>query len=73
MKSFSERNPLIIGAIGIGLLVVAVVVSLQYDKLPFYPKGKTYSAYFSRGRRYRTGYRRAGVRRQGRQGDRRRA
>lgn len=47
MKSFSERNPMIIGAVGLGATVVLVLAALQYDKLPFFSDGKTYSAYFA--------------------------
>jgi phospholipid/cholesterol/gamma-HCH transport system substrate-binding protein len=47
MKSFSERNPVVIGAIGVGLVVGLVVVATQYNKLPFLKGGKEYSAYFA--------------------------
>jgi phospholipid/cholesterol/gamma-HCH transport system substrate-binding protein len=47
MKSFSERNPLIIGAVGVGLVGAVVLGALQYDKLPFVAQAKTYSAYFT--------------------------
>jgi phospholipid/cholesterol/gamma-HCH transport system substrate-binding protein len=47
MKSFEERNPLIIGAIGLGLCLAIVVAALQYDKLPFFSAGDGYSAYFA--------------------------
>ena len=35
MKSFSERNPFVIGAVGLLLTSGIVVGSLNYDKLPF--------------------------------------
>jgi phospholipid/cholesterol/gamma-HCH transport system substrate-binding protein len=47
MKSFSERNPLIIGAIGVALTIAVVIGALQYKALPFVNSGKTYSAYFT--------------------------
>ncbi|OYN76242.1 MCE family protein [Mycolicibacterium sphagni] len=47
MKMFSERNPLIVGAIGIAVLAVLMVAALQYKSLPFFDSGKSYSAYFS--------------------------
>ena len=47
MKPFSERNPLRIGAIGIGVIVALMLLSLNYDKLPFFNKGTTYAAYFA--------------------------
>ncbi len=47
VKSFSERNPLIVGAIGVTVVAVAMVGALQYKSLPFFNNGQTYSAYFS--------------------------
>ena len=47
MKPFSERNLLVIGAIGLAVTVGIVVGALQYDKLPFLNQGKEYSAYFA--------------------------
>ena len=47
MKTFSERNPLIIGAIGLGITFTLMLLALNYDKLPFFNTGKTYSAYFA--------------------------
>ncbi len=47
MKPFSERNLLVIGAIGLALTIGIVVGALQYDKLPFLNQTKEYSAYFA--------------------------
>jgi phospholipid/cholesterol/gamma-HCH transport system substrate-binding protein len=47
MKPFSERNPLAIGAVGIGITLGVMGLSLVYDKLPFLPHGKDCSAYFA--------------------------
>jgi phospholipid/cholesterol/gamma-HCH transport system substrate-binding protein len=47
MKPFSERNPFLIGAIGIGITVTLMVLSINYDKLLPVNRGKTYSAYFA--------------------------
>jgi phospholipid/cholesterol/gamma-HCH transport system substrate-binding protein len=47
VKPFSERNLLLIGAIGLAITVGIVVGALQYDKLPFLNQGKEYSAYFA--------------------------
>jgi len=47
MKRFSERNPLIIGAVGLTLVFGLVLAALEFDKLPFFSSGKTYSAYFA--------------------------
>jgi phospholipid/cholesterol/gamma-HCH transport system substrate-binding protein len=46
MKSFSERNPVIIGLIGITAVVAIALAALNYQKLPFLSQGKEYSAYF---------------------------
>lgn len=43
MKTFSERNPFIIGAIGLGAVFTLMLVSLNYDKLPFFHSDRTYS------------------------------
>jgi phospholipid/cholesterol/gamma-HCH transport system substrate-binding protein len=45
MKSFSERNQMVIGVVGLTLTAVIVVVGLQYKNL-FIDTGKTYRAYF---------------------------
>jgi phospholipid/cholesterol/gamma-HCH transport system substrate-binding protein len=47
MKTFSERNPFVIGAVGVGIVVAVTAVALNYDKLPFLDQDKTYSAYFA--------------------------
>ena len=47
MKPFAERNPLIMGAIGLGLTAGIVVIALQYDKIPFINQANDYSAYFA--------------------------
>jgi phospholipid/cholesterol/gamma-HCH transport system substrate-binding protein len=49
MKTFSERNPIRIGAFGIGIVLALLLLSTNYDKLPFVNSGKTYSAYFAEG------------------------
>ena len=46
MKPFSERNQLVIGAIGLALTIGIVLGSLNYDRLPFL-QGKEYSAHFA--------------------------
>ncbi|MGA8127654.1 MAG: MlaD family protein, partial [Mycobacterium sp.] len=47
MKPFSERNPIRIGLIGVGFILALMLLSVNYDKLPFFSKGATYSAYFA--------------------------
>lgn len=47
MKSFAERSPLMIGTVGLGLTLAAVVASLNYEKVPFVDQNKHYSAYFA--------------------------
>jgi phospholipid/cholesterol/gamma-HCH transport system substrate-binding protein len=55
MKSFSERNPMIIGTVGIVAVAGVVVGALQYQKLPFLNQGKNVSAYFADAGGLRTG------------------
>jgi phospholipid/cholesterol/gamma-HCH transport system substrate-binding protein len=47
MKSFAERNPLVLGAVGIVITAGMTVAALEYDHLPFVDSGTTYSAYFA--------------------------
>jgi phospholipid/cholesterol/gamma-HCH transport system substrate-binding protein len=47
MKLFSERNPLIVGAIGAVLTAAAVLTALFYHQLPFVHPTKQYVAHFS--------------------------
>ncbi|HTI73506.1 MAG TPA: MCE family protein [Mycobacterium sp.] len=47
MKTFSERNPLVVGAIGVAATISVVLGALNYGKLPFVNSNKTYSAYFN--------------------------
>lgn len=47
MKPFRERNLYLIGAIGSAVVVVLMVLSFVYTSLPFFSKGKNYSAYFA--------------------------
>lgn len=46
MKSFAERNRLVIGTVGIVLVAGAVAAALQYQHLPFLDQGRTVAAYF---------------------------
>jgi phospholipid/cholesterol/gamma-HCH transport system substrate-binding protein len=55
MKSFSERSPKVIGAIGVALTAVVVVSGLQYKKLPFFESNRQYSAYFAEAGGLRSG------------------
>jgi phospholipid/cholesterol/gamma-HCH transport system substrate-binding protein len=55
VKYFSERNPLLIGALGVGIAVAVVTVALQYDKLPFINDEDHYAAYFVEAGGLRTG------------------
>lgn len=41
-----ESNPVRTGVFGIVLVICVVLVSFGYSKLPFYPQGKVYDAYF---------------------------
>jgi phospholipid/cholesterol/gamma-HCH transport system substrate-binding protein len=45
-KPFYDRNRLLIGAVGIGVTVVLMFVSVNWKSLPFVDQSRTYSAYF---------------------------
>ena len=47
MKSFSERSPFVIGAVGVALIAAMVWLPLNYTKLPGLQAGQSYSAYFT--------------------------
>jgi phospholipid/cholesterol/gamma-HCH transport system substrate-binding protein len=47
VKSFEERNPFIIGAVGVALTAGVALAALNYDKLPLFSQNKDYSAYFA--------------------------
>jgi phospholipid/cholesterol/gamma-HCH transport system substrate-binding protein len=47
MKLFSERNPMVIGAVGLVAVAAVVLAALQYQKLPFFNQGRNVSAYFA--------------------------
>ena len=55
MKLFSERNPMVIGAIGLTAVTVVVLAALEWQKLPFLNQGRTVSAYFADAGGLRTG------------------
>jgi phospholipid/cholesterol/gamma-HCH transport system substrate-binding protein len=47
MISFQERNPFIIGAVGVAITALVAVGALNYDRLPFFNDARDYSAYFA--------------------------
>jgi phospholipid/cholesterol/gamma-HCH transport system substrate-binding protein len=47
MKFFSERNPVIVGAIGIAVTAGALLIAVNYKQLPFVNPVNRYSAYFA--------------------------
>jgi phospholipid/cholesterol/gamma-HCH transport system substrate-binding protein len=47
MKPFADRNLRTIGILGIVVVAVLLIATLQYQKLPFINPGREYSAYFS--------------------------
>jgi phospholipid/cholesterol/gamma-HCH transport system substrate-binding protein len=47
VKSFSERNPIIIGTVGIVAVAGVVLAALQYQELPFFNRGADFAAYFA--------------------------
>ncbi|WP_396902070.1 MCE family protein [Mycolicibacterium sp.] len=46
MKAFEDRNPLVIGAIGLLSTAGIAVAALNYDRIPILTAPHTYSAYF---------------------------
>jgi phospholipid/cholesterol/gamma-HCH transport system substrate-binding protein len=55
MKTFAERNPIVIGAIGCAVTVGIMVGATQYDKLPFFSGGQVYTAYLAEAGGLRSG------------------
>jgi phospholipid/cholesterol/gamma-HCH transport system substrate-binding protein len=47
MRQFSERNPYVVGAVGIAVLTAAILLAVNYDKVPFITGDKEYAAYFA--------------------------
>ncbi len=47
MKSFQERNPFVIGAIAVTVIIGAVLAAFNYHNVPFINRKATYSAYFA--------------------------
>lgn len=46
-RTTDETNPVRTGIFGIAIVACLVLVSFGYAKLPFWPQGKTYEAYFT--------------------------
>ncbi|KZS70162.1 MAG: MCE family protein [Mycobacterium pseudokansasii] len=55
MKSFSERNPLVVAVVGLVVVAAAVLAALTYSRLPFVKAGRDYSAYFAEAGGLQTG------------------
>ena len=68
VKPFSERNPFVIGAIGLAVTVGIILGALNYDKLPFFNQGKRVLGLLRRGGRADDRCRSAGFGLQGGQG-----
>lgn len=47
VKSIPWRNPIVVGAIGVGIIAVVVAVALSFSSIPFLNGNTRYSAYFS--------------------------
>lgn len=47
MKSFQERNTVIIGVLGLALTIGVLIAAFNYDKLPFFDQKNRYTAYFA--------------------------
>lgn len=55
VKSFAERNPFVIGIVGVVAVAGVAVAALEYDKLPFFDSAKHYTAYFAESGGLRSG------------------
>jgi phospholipid/cholesterol/gamma-HCH transport system substrate-binding protein len=47
IRPLGERNRVVVGAVGILIVIVAVIAVFSYDKIPFIKGTSDYSAYFS--------------------------
>lgn len=47
MKTFSERNPIVVGVVGVAATVGVMLGALNYGQLPFINTNVEYSAYFA--------------------------
>ena len=47
MKPMSDRNPVLVGAVGIGVTAAIVLTALNYDRVPLLAGTETHSAYFA--------------------------
>lgn len=47
MKTFAERNPIVVGVLGVTATVGLVLGAMNYGKLPFVNSNRHYSAYFA--------------------------
>lgn len=54
-KTFSERSPILVGGVCIGLLIVVIVGVLQYQRLPFFSGTRNFSAEFTEASGIRSG------------------
>lgn len=55
MKSFAERNVIVVGLTGLAITVAATAIGLNYDNLPFVHPRTQYSAYFDQAGGLKTG------------------
>jgi phospholipid/cholesterol/gamma-HCH transport system substrate-binding protein len=55
MKTFAERNLFVVGAVGLVAVVGVVITATEYDQLPIFAGGRSYSAYFADAGAMRTG------------------
>lgn len=47
MKPMTERNPVVVGAVGMAVTAAVLVGTLNYDKIPMFGGGDGYTAYFA--------------------------
>jgi phospholipid/cholesterol/gamma-HCH transport system substrate-binding protein len=55
MKSFQERNAIVIGVVGVLAIAVVLLTAVNYTKLPFVNRDKVYQAYFAEAGGLRSG------------------
>ena len=72
MTPFRERNPVVIGAVGLAVIAALLLLAFNIDKLPLIGGGDVLPAAFTEAGGLQAERRGPGRRRQGRQGHRRR-
>lgn len=55
MKTFAERDPILVGVVGVAITLGIIAGALNYGKLPFVNSNRAYSAFFAEAGGLRTG------------------